>query len=95
MCAGRTEPVDSHPTGVSPTGAMNMAGNASEWVNDWFQYDYYATSPSSNPQGPSTGTMKTIRGGSFGSFPQHIRASFRSSAYSDQNSTNTGFRCAR
>ncbi len=47
-----TSPVDEYPAGQSPYGAFDMAGNASEWVYDWYDPDYYASSPSGNPIGP-------------------------------------------
>ncbi len=54
-------PVGSYlPNGY---GLHDMAGNAIEWVADWFQRDYYASSPVNNPKGPSDGTYKVIRGG--------------------------------
>lgn len=42
-----------------------MVGNVWEWVNDWWQEDYYSVSPSNNPLGPATGTDKVLRGGSW------------------------------
>jgi hypothetical protein len=42
-----------------------MTGNVAEWVNDWYQADYYSVSPGSNPLGPDTGTTKVQRGGSW------------------------------
>ena len=36
-CAGDTTQVGSYPSGASPYGAMDMAGNVAEWVNDWYQ----------------------------------------------------------
>ncbi len=63
---GDTSAVGSYPAGASPYGAMDMAGNVYEWVNDWFSYDddYYANSPYENPPGPTTGMFKVERGGS-------------------------------
>ena len=56
-----------YPSGASPYGVMDMAGNVWEWVNDWFQYGYYRTYPAdgwpSNPTGPDDGKQKVLRGG--------------------------------
>jgi len=55
-CIGDTSQVGNYPLGASPYGALDMAGNVYEWVNDWYQSDYYSVSPYSNPPGPETGT---------------------------------------
>jgi formylglycine-generating enzyme required for sulfatase activity len=48
-----TKPVDSYAGGRSPYGIYNMAGNAFEWVSDWYDPHYYQKSPHPpNPQGP-------------------------------------------
>jgi formylglycine-generating enzyme required for sulfatase activity len=58
-------PVGSLKGGASPYGAFDMAGNALEWTQDWYDRDYYAVSPRKNPQGPATGAYRVTRGGSF------------------------------
>ena len=58
-------PVGSYPCGASWCGALDMAGNVWEWVNDWWSDDYYAHSPADNPQGPNSGTIRIARGGSW------------------------------
>ncbi len=65
-CVGSTSPVGSYPDGASPYpyGALDMAGNVAEWVNDWYRSTYYSSSPSSNPTGPSGGELRVLRGGS-------------------------------
>ena len=65
MCVGDTVKVGSYPNGASPYGAMDMAGNIWEWVNDSFQLDYYSISPYANPPGPATGKSKVLRGGNW------------------------------
>jgi len=52
-CIGDTAPVDSFPADVSPYGVRSMGGNVAEWVNDWFDPDYYSRSPRDNPLGPT------------------------------------------
>ena len=47
-----------HP---NPWGIYNMRGNAWEWCQDWFGWDYYVNSPTDDPQGPDYGVFRTIR----------------------------------
>jgi formylglycine-generating enzyme required for sulfatase activity len=88
-------PVDSGENGRSPYGLHHMAGNAAEWVEDWFGIDYYMTMPERNPPGPSTGRYKVVRGGSWKSTPALLRTATRSGASPDQQTATIGFRCAR
>jgi formylglycine-generating enzyme required for sulfatase activity len=57
-----TLPVGSRPVDESPYGARDMAGNAREWVADWYDPGYYARSPERNPTGPQQGDQKVVRG---------------------------------
>jgi formylglycine-generating enzyme required for sulfatase activity len=91
-CVNDTSEVGSYPLGVSPYGALDMAGNVDEWVNDWLQEDYYDVSPYSNPPGPATGTVKVVRGGSWRS--TDLSVSFRNFAFPEDNFNSIGFRCA-
>jgi formylglycine-generating enzyme required for sulfatase activity len=49
----------------SPYGGYDLAGNVLEWVRDWYSATYYASSPSSNPPGPVSGSYRVLRGGSW------------------------------
>jgi sulfatase modifying factor 1 len=88
-----TEIVTSYPNGASPYGVFNMAGNVSEWVADWYQFDYYSQAAGPNPQGPISGTEKVLRGGSWDTVPLLLRAVHRQSADPTQPTASTGFRC--
>ncbi len=92
---GALTPVGTFQEGKSPYGIYDMAGNVWEWVNDWYDPDYYKTSPSKNPTGPSTGESKVIRGGSWGSGPDALRAANREIHSPSIRGLGTGFRCAK
>ncbi|MBH0192463.1 MAG: SUMF1/EgtB/PvdO family nonheme iron enzyme [Nitrospira sp.] len=87
--------VERGEEGRSPYGLHHMAGNAAEWVNDWFGIDYYATMPDRNPRGPATGRYKVVRGGSWKSEPALLRTATRGGASPDRRAATIGFRCAR
>jgi formylglycine-generating enzyme required for sulfatase activity len=91
-----TLPVGSFPGGVSPYGCLDMAGNIMEWCNDWFSSTYYSISPSSNPQGPLSGTDRVCRGGNWGcAGPSLLRCVDRDYDYMDHKSYMIGFRVVR
>jgi formylglycine-generating enzyme required for sulfatase activity len=58
-------PVVDFSSGISPYGVYNMAGNAQEWVADWYAEDYYIHGPLNNPKGPDNGNFRCLRGGSW------------------------------
>ncbi len=70
-------PVGNYPDGASWVGAMDMAGNAMEWINDWLDVDYYKQNITDNPQGPVTGTIKIEKGGWWGSNIFVARCAYR------------------
>jgi len=87
-------PVGSYPEGGSLYGALDMAGNASEWVNDWYESTYYSSSDGNNPAGPSSGDYRILRGGSWYSNTSGIRVADRSWYIPEGVSRYAGFRCA-
>ena len=89
----RTSPVGNYPAGASPYGALDMAGNVWEWVNDTYASDYYASSPNANPQGPTSQGVKVLRGGSWFFTVRGSRARDRG-ALADFRGDTRGFRCA-
>jgi formylglycine-generating enzyme required for sulfatase activity len=92
-CVGDTTAVGAYPTGASPYGALDMAGNVAEWVADWYDEATYASSPVRNPTGPVSGQEHVIRGGSWGVDKGDVRAAHRF-GYPGAD-VIIGFRCAR
>ena len=104
-----TSRVGTYPLGASPFGAMDMAGNVWEWVQDFYDVDYYLTSPSENPTGPAAAprlVQRVIRGGSYQDAWVNIRlanrgyesgpnpeAAFDSPDLFGRSSAKIGFRC--
>jgi len=87
-------PVASFPQDKSPYGVYDLAGNAMEWVSDWYQEDAYKDS-TPNPQGPGNGLYKVIRGASWGTVGKETRLTVRLKMIPDFRDTTIGFRCAR
>jgi formylglycine-generating enzyme required for sulfatase activity len=88
-------PVGTFGDGKSPYGINDMAGNVWEWVSDWYDPNYYSTAPLRNPTGPSTGSHKVVRGGSWGSGPEGLRSAERETRLPSFQGFGTGFRCAK
>lgn len=88
-------PVRSYEQGKSPLGLYQMAGNVYEWVQDWYEANYYEASPVRNPQGPAHGQFKVLRGGSWSDLPKYLLTYGRFKLLPETRNSYTGFRCAK
>jgi len=95
FCVGDTTAVGSYPKGASAYGVMDMVGNVWEWVNDWYDSDYYSNSPRENPAGPEDGTEKLFRGGCWADWWLNVRIAARYGSLPDRIDSDVGFRCAK
>lgn len=93
-CAGESEDVVENPEGASVYGALNMAGNAYEWVADWYDPLYYDSSPQGDPPGPESGRARVIRSSAFRSTADQSLTYARAYSSPSDHRPDLGFRCA-
>jgi serine/threonine-protein kinase len=91
---GDTSVVGNFLSSASPYHVLNMAGNVSEWVADWYDRQYYSQSPAQDPGGPASGIYRVVRGGSWPDNRNIVRAALRLYYTPDSAFFNLGFRCA-
>jgi formylglycine-generating enzyme required for sulfatase activity len=87
-------PAASFPSGATPDGVHDLAGNAAEWVEDYW-VDQFANAPATNPKGPATGVFRVVRGGSYKSPMAFVRGAARDRRPAGTRDPLIGFRCAR
>lgn len=93
-CIGQTNKVDEYPQGKSYYEVLGTVGNVFEWVEDWYQPQYYRESPDQNPLSIQISQVCSVRGSSYSSPIDDLRPSKRFYLAPDQTRTDLGFRCA-
>ncbi len=83
------------PAGNTAQGLCDMAGNVSEWVQDWYHSDYNGAPSDGSAWEDYIGFGRVIRDGGFGYHADALRAANRSYSTSSVRSLYRGFRCAR
>jgi len=73
-------------------GIYDMSGNVYEWCMDWYGREYYKSSPTDNPKGPTNGQFRVVRGGSWSSGASDCRVTNRGLGISSDRSDFNGFR---
>jgi eukaryotic-like serine/threonine-protein kinase len=92
-CSGDTTETGKYPSGASPYGVLDMAGNVREWIADLYGRTYYGSSPKSNPTGSTTGHSTVLRGGSWYDNVIRVRSAYRSGDFPSRRNGLYGFRC--
>ncbi|MCP4700099.1 MAG: SUMF1/EgtB/PvdO family nonheme iron enzyme [Gammaproteobacteria bacterium] len=98
LALGRDKWENAAPVGSFKENAFGLydtVGNVWEWVQDWYDAEYYAKSPKENPAGPEAGSFRVFRGGGWYDSPRLVRSAFRFRNAPDYRGAYLGFRLAR
>jgi formylglycine-generating enzyme required for sulfatase activity len=90
-----TSPVGIFSASASPYGCLDMSGNVWEWVDDWYDKNYYRQGPKRNLRGPDSGKAKALRGGSWFNSARGVRVAARLWCGPGLRGDIVGFRCAQ
>jgi sulfatase modifying factor 1 len=74
-------------------GLFDMFGNVWEWVDGWYDPNYYRVSPSQDPPGPASGQLRLVRGASWDDVPAYLRVSYPHKCEPELRNYTLGFRC--
>jgi formylglycine-generating enzyme required for sulfatase activity len=89
---GKTTEVGSYPAYANAYGLYDMHGNVSEWCLDWYDSNYYATSPDTDPEGAPSSSRRVLRGGGWSNDARNCRSAYRSSGTPPYLDNSAGFR---
>jgi len=93
--AERTARVGSYPSGKSPYGILDMAGNVWEWCADWYSSDAYERYAKGDLDPPTSGTYRVLRGGCWVCSMVSCRSTLRVSGNPSNGGSGVGLRVAR
>lgn len=92
-CVGEKSDVFDYPAGKSFYDALDLSGNAFEWVADWYTPGYYSESPGVDPLGPEIGQVRSVRSTGFNSEGSIVSSARRFFLKPEEHRLDLGFRC--
>jgi formylglycine-generating enzyme required for sulfatase activity len=91
---GDTSEAGTFPSGASWIGALDVAENVWEWVNDLYDRDYKSSPTTTNSTEPESGGLRVLHGGSWNADGQNTRSAYRFDILPGYRNNNIGFRMA-